>query len=525
MKITLVLALKLIGVLSILMPAISAHAETLVIAAQRTPEGFDGDALRPGTQEVVVQSYEGLLRYARTKADDGTEVLDSLKYEGNFAESWTISEDQLSVTFKLRQGVLSPTGNELTAEDVVWGYKKSVAQKRTGNFLITTVAKVRDVVATSKYEVTYQLTSPSAFLFPILTLYAPGIYDSTEMKKHVTGDDPWALKYLDGATAGFGAYFLESLTPNEQAVFVANPNYFRGKPYFDRVIYRAVPSASNRALLIRTGQVQWTENLSGPIIQDLRNDPKLSVITKPHRGATALVMNPAYKPFDDVRVRQAVALSIDRDAINQAVFLGQGTVAHAPVPPYIAGAANDLDPFPKRDIEKAKALLAEAGYPNGIDVELIQADIVGWEEQLGIQAVAQLAEAGIRVSLKKISPSEFRERHAIGVRDMPFHINEDGPIVLDAGYTLFVIAKTGASSNRAAYSNPDIDARIDAVGSILDDDKRLELARDIQRDWMTEAPYALIAFRPLYEVMPKTMKGFVWYPYEHERWFDLRQEQ
>jgi len=519
-----ILALLLLG------PAVAATADigeaaaqgaTLVIAAQRTPEGFDGDALRPGTQEVVVQTYENLLRYARKKLPDGAEELDSTKYEGHYAESWTTAADGRSVRFKLRQGIKSPFGNELTAEDVVWGYKKSVAQKRTGGFLMQ-VAKVTDVVAVSRYEVEYRLSAPSAFLFPILTLYAPGIYDSTELKKHVTAEDPWALRYMENKTAGFGAYHLESITPGEQATFVANPNYFQGAPYFRRVVYRAVPSAANRALLIRSGQVQWVENLTAQSVEEIRRDPRFRVVEKPHRGAAALALNPAYPPFDNPKVRQAVGWAIDREVINRGVFGGRGVIANTMVPPYIAGAEQDLHPFPQRDVAKAKQLLAEAGFPNGVDVELIHAELVGWEEPLAIQAKAMLDEAGIRTTLKKISPTEMRTRHAIGRRDLPFHTAEDGPIVLDAAYTTFVIAKTAGSSNRSAYSDPALDKRIDLAGETLDDAARLAIAREVQRDWLNAATYILVAFRPLFEVMPRNMTGFVWHPYEHERWVDLR---
>jgi ABC-type transport system substrate-binding protein len=501
--------------------AAQGQGATLVVAAQRTPEGFDGDALRPGTQEVVVQTYEGLVRYARRKAADGTEELESTKYEGHYAESWTVSADGRVVRFKLRNGIRSPFGNELTAEDVVWGYKKSVAQKRTGGFLME-VAKVTDVVAVGRYDVEYRLSAPSAFLFPILTLYAPGIYDSTEMKKHATAEDPWALRYLETRTAGFGAYHVESVTGGEQAVFVANPNYFLGPPHFRRVVYRAVPSAANRALLMRSGQVQWTENLSPQAVEEMARDPRFRVAAKPHRGAAALALNPAFPPFDNPKVRQAVGWAIDREVINRAVFGGRGVIANTIVPPYIEGAAQDMHPFPRRDVGRARQLLAEAGFPNGVDVELIHAELVGWEEPFAIQAKAMLDEVGIRTTLRKISPTELRTRNAIGRRDMPFHTAEDGPIVLDAAYTTFIVARTGGTSNRSAYSDPELDKRIDLVGETLDDTARLAMGRDIQRDWLNAATYILTAFRPLHEVMPRNIVGFVWYPYEHERWVDLR---
>ena len=237
--------------------ATAQQARTLLLAAPGTPEGLDGDALRPGTQETVTQVYEGLTRYARVERD-GRQYLDPNKIEGHLAEKWTASDDGKTWTFTLRAGVKSPFGNELSAADVEWGWQKSFAQKRTGNF-IASVANVTAVKALSQREVQFTLSAPSSIFLACLTLYTPGIYDSTEVKKYATADDPWALKWMEAHTAGYGAYHLESVQPGQQAVFVANPNYFRVAPYFQRVVYRAVPSGASRVALLRSGQVQWID--------------------------------------------------------------------------------------------------------------------------------------------------------------------------------------------------------------------------------------------------------------------------
>ena len=161
-----------------------AQVRTLVVAASGTPEGFDGDALRPHTQETVVQVYDPLVVYARTKDAQGKEVLDSSRVVPNLAESWTVDADGKRYVFRLRQGVRSFRGNELTAADVEWSWAKSFAQKRTGNFIATVANVVQNgVKAVSRYEVEFELEAPSAIFLNALTLYTPGIYDSTETKK------------------------------------------------------------------------------------------------------------------------------------------------------------------------------------------------------------------------------------------------------------------------------------------------------------------------------------------------------
>ncbi len=185
-----------------------------------------------------MQTYENLVVYAK-QTIDGREVLDPANVEPHLAESWTVHDDGVRYVFKLREGIMSPYGNELTADDVEWSWAKSFDQKRTGNF-IAKVSNVAGVKALSKYEVEFTLSAPSSIFLKALTLYVPGIYDSTETKKHATTDDPWALKWMQSNTAGFGAYHLESVKPDDAAVFVANENYFGEQPYYDKVIYKGL---------------------------------------------------------------------------------------------------------------------------------------------------------------------------------------------------------------------------------------------------------------------------------------------
>jgi ABC-type transport system substrate-binding protein len=119
----------------------AASAETLIVASPQVPEGFDGDALKTHTQNVVVQTYENLVVYGK-KVVNGRTVNDPGTVEPHLAESWKISEDGKTWVFKLREGIKSPYGNELTADDVEWSWSKSFAQKRTGNF----IARVSNVV-------------------------------------------------------------------------------------------------------------------------------------------------------------------------------------------------------------------------------------------------------------------------------------------------------------------------------------------------------------------------------------------
>lgn len=506
------------------LPAIigSANAQaarTLLLAAPGTPEGFDGDALRPGTQETVVQVYEGLTRYGRTERN-GRPYLDNSRIEGHLAESWREEDGGKRVVFTLRQGVKSFFGNELTSADVEWGWKKSFEQKRTGNF-IATVSNVTGVQAVSKYEVAFTLSAPSSIFLNALTLYTPSIYDSTEAKKHATAEDPWALKWMETSTAGFGAYHAESVRPGEQAVFVANPNYFRGAPHFSRVIYRAVPSGASRITLLRGRQVQWIDRPTVQQVLDLQRDRNVKVQDQAGRAIASIRMNVAMKPFDDVRVRRAFNLGVDKTKILQGVLLGTGEVARSIVPPIV----NSYDPsFFTYDYDpaKARALLAEAGHASGLEVELLFSNIWWWEEAMAVQVADQLRGIGVTCRPQRITGSDLRARAAPNRQDMAFFTFEDGPIVLDPVYTMFLLAHTTGVSNRAKYSNPRVDALITEGRTSLDAGVRDRAMREAQKLWMEDAPWLMTAYPQTFEAMAPNISGWVPHPDEHERWADLK---
>jgi len=554
--------------------AAPALAQTLVVAALKTPGGVDGDALKPGTQNAVTQVYEGLTAYARSVDADGVGRLDFTRVVPHLAEGWTVTPDGLTYVFTLRKGVRSFFGNEMTAADVVWGWEKSIAQKRTGLF-IANVTGVEKIEALDSHVVRFTLRAPSMVFLHLLTNYVPAIYDSTEVRKHATADDPWALRWIDANTAGFGPYHMESVrqgeqaifvaNPNyfvpaiydstevrkhataddpwalrwidantagfgpyhmesvrqgEQAIFVANPNYFGGAPYYKRVVYREIPSGASRYQLLLSGQAQWIEELTHKQVADLRRDRRVKVVGVEGTAMASVRMNTRFKPFDDVRVRRAMALATDYDGINAAVFEGLATRPRSIVPPIIPGHLAAL-PLVQPDAERAKALLAEAGFPGGIDVTLEYAGLEWWEEGIAIQMQRSLAAAGIRATPKRITDADMRARAAINRRDLPLFTFKDFPFALDPIYKMFNDAHQKGASNRNGYDNPDFDRLLDAAAVEIDPARRLAMGEQTQRMHAEDATWVYIGYPGHFEAMPPCMRGYTWYPDYHERWREL----
>jgi len=231
-------------------------------------------------------------------------------------------------------------------------------------------------------------------------------------------------------------------------------------------------------------------------------------------------MNTRFKPFDDVRVRRAIALATDYAGINTAVFEDLGTRPRGIVPPIIPGSLTSLPPV-EPDIARAKALLAEAGCPDGLDIALEYSGIEWWEEGIAIQMQRSLAAAGIRATPKRISDADMRARAAINRRDLPFFTFKDFPFVLDPIYKMFNDAHRLGASNRNDYTNPAFDKLLDDGAVEADPAKRLAMATQAQRMHAEDATWVYITYPGHFEPMPVCMRGYTWYPDYHERWREL----
>jgi ABC-type transport system substrate-binding protein len=329
---------------------------------------------------------------------------------------------------------------------------------------------------------------------------------------------------MESNTAGFGPYHLESVRAGEQAVFVANPNYFRGAPHFGRVVYRAVPSGASRVTLLKSGQVQWIERPTILQVEDLKQDRRVKVDQTSGRLFAALWMNAKFAPFSELKVRQALNYAIDRDAILKAVFRGEGVPAKSFIAPSIDGQDQSFFTF-THDPARAKQLLAEAGHASGLSVEILYSDIYWWLEAMAIQAADQLKAVGVTATPKRITASDMRARFAPNARDMPFFAWEDGPLVLDAGYAAFLLLHSQGAANRNGFNDPEVDALVSRIRQELDTGARNALLRELQQKVMAQTPWILTFYPTLFEAMAPNIAGWVSHPDDHERWADLREQR
>ena len=316
-------------------------------------------------------------------------------YRPVLAESWNISDDAMTYTFNLRQGVTFHNGADFTAEDVVFSLGR--ARDQDISVLASSLDAVEDVVAVGDYTVRLDLNTPNVFLLDTLFLIQAAMLDSeTDIETLRSGEE----------VSGTGPFMLDELVPRERITMERNPNHWSGDlPYLDEVVFVGIKEQVGRLEALLSGEVDVVPDLYPMQLGPIYDSPDAKVFSVASTGWIGISINNQIPPFDNKLVRQALRYAVDRDLVNQMAFQGLGAPMNDS--PVFPGDSRFFAPeyLPEYDPDKARALLAEAGYPDGIDVELETTTYVG-PGMLELPAAFKnsAAAAGVRVNIKELPP-------------------------------------------------------------------------------------------------------------------------
>jgi len=351
------------------------YGGTLVVAAPAEPDALDPARNRTeADRNITINVYNSLVEFN----------LDDYSLEPGLAKSWTYSDDGLTITLELEEGVLFHDGSEMTSADVVWTIKdnQNPDNPRTGAAL----SLVEDVVAVDDYTVELKLSAPDALI--------PETLVDVYVRPENWVQDPDNL-------IGTGPFRFIRWERNVGVFLERNDDYWReGLPYLDAIEFRTAADDQARILRLETGEAQILPRPPFPSIEGLRAGG-FEVVTAA-QGAGAIYdirFNVRNAPWDDVRVRQAFNYALDREAIEGALLGLYGNIDNPVLPtsPFF----NPDAPSYEHDPERARELLAEAGYPDGLDAgEFMQHYELGFDFEVLSQLIqAQAAEVGIRLEL------------------------------------------------------------------------------------------------------------------------------
>src|SRR5215510_8327365 len=314
----------------------ASASSTLVIAAPATPQSLDCNLDGSlGTIDVIAALYDNLLDFKkisdpklpgvlREDIADHPNMPGGLNVEGKLAQSFELDPASKFIRFQLREGVKSNWGNELTADDIKWTWDRKFGLGAIGAFYVSTLGLENkdSVKVEGKYTVSINLDNPNPLLAKLQpNLYNP-IYDSTKCKQESNADDPWARKFIENNSAGYGPYRLDELQRGQQAVFKARPDYYLGKPAMDTVIFREVPTSATRASLLQGGAADIAQYLQPLELIKLRNDKSVAIDSVSSSSMIWLELNAQIEPFGDQRVRQAMNFAFPQEQVLKTVFQG-----------------------------------------------------------------------------------------------------------------------------------------------------------------------------------------------------------
>lgn len=416
---------------------------------------------------LVAWIFGGLVRFA-----PGT--TDPAQIEADLAESWEASDDNLVWTFHLREGVEWQHGyGEVTADDVVFSLEKARDPDRSA--FASDYSAIETIEAVDPYTVRITLNQQIPSVLGLLANYAGGFIISE--KAYEERGEAFSRNPV-----GFGPFQLDSVEAGVAAHFTAHEDYFRGKPQLEKVTYRFLNSASARDLAFVAGEVDAITGLADQNwLRRMQAMDGVTVDVFDPAELTIVHINRNIPPFDDIRVRQALAYATDASRIAQYRGPEFTRVAESVVPSNNLGYTAD-NGLMKFDPDKARELLAEAGYPDGLTVKMLSSQLPSYESSNQVMQ-AQLEEVGINLELE---PVEHATWHQLIREDLSPLVSYGAARfpVADVYLTQFFHSKSGIGTETAVtnFSHCDVaDEQIEAARVETDPDKQIALWEEAQR--------------------------------------------
>ena len=502
-----------------------SRQETLLIVSESGPNNVDihGIGTNVPGYEVSWNCYDRLISH-EMKTVNGTPYYDKDKFKGELADDMNVGE--MSATFKLKKNATFQDGTPVTAKDVKWSLDRAVSVGGFPTFQMGagSLTKPEQFVVVDDHTFRVDFARKDRLTVPDLAVIVPCVINSELVKKHATEKDPWGLEYAKQNTAGSGAYRVVSWTAGTEVILERNDKWVGGPlPKVKRIVWRIVPSAGNRRALLERGDADISYDLPNKDFVELKSNPRLNIISTPYsNGIQYIGMNVTKPPFDNLKVRQAVAYAIPYQKIMDAVLFGLSKpMFGAP-----AGKTTEVAwPQPhafNTDIEKAKALMAEAGYANGFETTLsFDLGFAGVNEPLCVLTQESLAQIGIKCTINKVPGATWRTE--LNKKVLPLYTNVFSGW-LDYPEYFFIWCYHGKNSifNTMGYQSKTLDAFVDGAVTAAANGDKAAYEKDVKG--FVETAFADMPRIPIFQpyVNVAMQKNVTGYQYWFHRRLDYR---
>ena len=443
-----------------------ARAETLLVVQELGANSLDMQGV--GSNQTVNglswNCYDRLLTYASKTLPDGTPSYDREKLAPELAESWEVAADGMSCTFKLRKDAKFHDGTPITAADVKWSFDRAVKVGGFPTFQMSagSLEKVEQFVVVDEYTFRIDYIRKDKMLLFNVAVVVPFIINSQLAKKNATPEDPWALAWLKNNEAGGGAYKIESWKPGTETILTRFDDWKCGPPpKIKRIIARDIPSAGTRRATLERGDADFSSGFAPRDFDQIIKEGKVKVSGVPIPNALwYLALNTAKPPFDNAKLRQALAWAMPYEQIQSSAFFGRA------VPMY--GGPAEISkpvwpqPFPYvTDLDRAKALMKEAGFEAGLETTLsLDTGTATVGEPTIILIQESLAKIGIKTTIEKIPGANWRT--TLNKKELPLALNRfSGWLDYPEYYFYWNFHGNNSIFNISSYQNKEMDALID----------------------------------------------------------------
>lgn len=443
--------------------------------------------------------HETLIDYAK----ESTEIVPKL------ATEWTTSEDGKVWTFQLRENVKFHDGTDFNADAVVYNFQRMLDENHPqhhGDFSIfnRTIKNIlKEVKAVDTHIVEFTLTDPNSTFLPNLGITTFGMISPTALNQY-------GEKITEHPT-GTGPFTFDSWQENDSLTLLKNEDYWNAElPKLDKVIFKVIPDNSARLTALKNNEIDLMEGLNQTDLPAIESDNQLQLFKRPSANLGYLTMNLEKPPFDNVKVRQAISHAIDKQGIIDAFYGPVASTAKNMMPPVIWGYNDDIEDY-EFDLEKAKNLLAEAGYPNGFETEIW----VMSTDRVYLPQPQKVAEA-IKANLEKIDINVkivtfewatylskiLKSEHAFAAIG---RISENG----DPDNFLNTMLYSQSNSNLSRYKNEKVDELLKKAQSSMDQDERIAFYKEVQEIVHEDAPTIPLAYVESPMAGGKVVKGYI----------------
>jgi peptide/nickel transport system substrate-binding protein len=437
---------------------------------------------------VVEHIYEGL---ARVRPD--------LTVEPALAESWEISADGLTYTFTLREGVLFHDGTPLTSDDVKFTFERLV-DPATASTSAADLASVAAIETPDERTVVLTLNAPDASLLTTLAANASCLIYSRAFVEANGGN-------VDQVAMGTGPFRFVEYVPNTRVVLERNPEYWDAPlPYLDGVEMTIAADDTSRTTAVVTGTVDFIEYVPLRDVEILQADPSLTLAGNSNTNIRFIGFDLTKEPFANPQVRQAIATVVDREAMLGPTVFGHGTPVTTLFPPDFWAALPADVPAP--DVEGARALLAEAGYPDGF-----QTTITSWSQYSFLSNAAlvlqeQLRQIGIEAELNLVENATMVEQvYLPETRNFDIAVTGESAYV-DPNTLILSNFGSGESGNFTGYANERVDELIAQGIAVTDEAARAETYRELQQILLEDLPWIPLFVANQYEAMKTYVRNY-----------------